>query len=50
MSAAAHLVSARSNIIFADLDTPLMHADDPIVGGSVDELLSAKPAAQPIAA
>ena len=33
MSAAAHLISARPNIIFADLDTPFMHAEDPIVGG-----------------
>jgi L-alanine-DL-glutamate epimerase-like enolase superfamily enzyme len=33
MSAAAHLVSARPNIIFADLDSPLMHAEDPIEVG-----------------
>ncbi len=33
LSAAAHLASARQNIIFADLDASLYHAQDPIVGG-----------------
>ncbi len=35
MSAAAHLVSARPNIVFADLDSPLLHSEDPIEGGIV---------------
>ena len=33
LSAAAHLVSARPNIRFADLDTHFDHAIDPVVGG-----------------
>jgi len=33
LSAAAHLVSARPNIVFADLDTVFTHIEDPIVGG-----------------
>jgi len=33
LSAAAHLVSARPNIVFADLDTAFFHAQDPILGG-----------------
>lgn len=33
MSAAAHLVSARPNIVFADLDGPMGHAEDPVIGG-----------------
>jgi len=34
LSAAAHLVSARPNIQFADLDGHFMLAEDPIVGGA----------------
>jgi L-alanine-DL-glutamate epimerase-like enolase superfamily enzyme len=33
LSAAAHLSSARPNIVFNDLDTAMMHALDPIVDG-----------------
>ena len=33
MSAAAHLVSARPNIVFADLDAAFNHAEDPVIGG-----------------
>jgi L-alanine-DL-glutamate epimerase-like enolase superfamily enzyme len=33
LSASAHLVVAQPNIIFADLDTALDHAEDPIMGG-----------------
>lgn len=33
LSAAAHLISARSNIRFADLDSHLTMVEDPIVGG-----------------
>ncbi len=33
LSAAAHLVSARSNIIYADLDTVFTHVEDPVIGG-----------------
>lgn len=35
LSAAAHLVSARRNIIFADLDGADMLRDDPVTGGMV---------------
>lgn len=34
LTAAAHVVSARPNIIFADLDGCLMLEEDPIIGGS----------------
>jgi len=37
ISAAAHLVSARPNIIFADLDSPLSLSQDPVQGGIVYE-------------
>ena len=33
LTAAAHLVSARPNIAFADLDTVFFHAEDRVVGG-----------------
>jgi L-alanine-DL-glutamate epimerase-like enolase superfamily enzyme len=33
VSASAHLVSARPNIVFADLDAAFNHADDPVIGG-----------------
>ena len=33
LGAAAHLASARPNIIFADLDASLYHSEDPIIGG-----------------
>jgi L-Ala-D/L-Glu epimerase len=33
LTAFAHLVLARQNIRFADLDSALMHAEDPVVGG-----------------
>ena len=33
LSAAAHLVSARPNIVFSDLDSAFCHAEDPVVGG-----------------
>jgi L-alanine-DL-glutamate epimerase-like enolase superfamily enzyme len=33
ISASAHLVSARPNIVFADLDGPFGHAEDPVIGG-----------------
>lgn len=33
LSAAAHLVSARPNIVFADLDTVFTHVEDPVKGG-----------------
>ncbi|MHA1901129.1 MAG: mandelate racemase/muconate lactonizing enzyme family protein [Promethearchaeota archaeon] len=33
LTAAAHLVLARPNIIFLDLDSALMLGDDPIIGG-----------------
>lgn len=33
LSAAAHLVAAQKNILFADLDAHLTHSVDPIVGG-----------------
>jgi L-alanine-DL-glutamate epimerase-like enolase superfamily enzyme len=33
LSAAAHLVSARPNIVFADLDSAFGHAEDPVIGG-----------------
>jgi len=34
LTAAAHLVSARSNIVFADLDGFLFLREDPIIGGA----------------
>jgi L-alanine-DL-glutamate epimerase-like enolase superfamily enzyme len=37
LSAGAHLVSARPNIVFADLDGADMLRDDPVVGGMVYE-------------
>jgi L-alanine-DL-glutamate epimerase-like enolase superfamily enzyme len=37
LSAGAHLVSARPNIAFADLDGADMLRDDPVVGGMVYE-------------
>ena len=33
LTAGAHLVSARPNIVFVDLDAALMHKEDPIKGG-----------------
>jgi len=33
ISAAAHVVSARPNIVFADLDSPLFLSEDPVSGG-----------------
>ncbi|MEN8250267.1 MAG: dipeptide epimerase [Bacteroidota bacterium] len=33
LSAAAHLVSARPNIVFADLDTAFIQTKDPVIGG-----------------
>ena len=33
LTAAAHLVLARPNIIFLDLDSALLLGDDPIIGG-----------------
>lgn len=33
LSAAAHVVSARPNIRFADLDTWFLHKEDPVTGG-----------------
>lgn len=33
LTAAAHLVSARPNIAFADLDTVFFHAEDRVIGG-----------------
>jgi len=33
LSAAAHVVSARPNIVFADLDAAFLHAEDPIIDG-----------------
>ena len=33
LSAAAHLISARPNIVFADLETALAHKTDVVVGG-----------------
>ncbi|MEN8192177.1 MAG: dipeptide epimerase [Bacteroidota bacterium] len=33
LSAAAHLVSARPNIVFADLDTVFIQTEDPVIGG-----------------
>jgi L-alanine-DL-glutamate epimerase-like enolase superfamily enzyme len=33
LTAAAHLVSARPNIAFANLDTHFFHAEDPVIGG-----------------
>ncbi len=35
LTAAAHLVSARPNILFADLDGADNHCEDPIVGGMI---------------
>lgn len=35
LTAAAHLVSARSNIKYADLDGNMMLAEDPVIGGSI---------------
>jgi L-alanine-DL-glutamate epimerase-like enolase superfamily enzyme len=35
ISAGAHLIAARSNIIFADLDTVHHYAEDPVIGGAV---------------
>ena len=35
LTAAAHLISARRNIIFADLDGALMLQNDPVIGGMV---------------
>ncbi len=35
LTAGAHLISARRNIIFADLDGALMLRDDPVIGGMV---------------
>lgn len=35
LTAAAHLASARPNIVFTDLDTHLFHAEDPIENGCV---------------
>lgn len=34
ITANAHLASARSNIVFYDLDSPFEHALDPVVGGT----------------
>jgi L-alanine-DL-glutamate epimerase-like enolase superfamily enzyme len=34
LTAAAHLVSARKNVIYADLDGHLMLKEDPVVGGA----------------
>lgn len=34
LTAAAHVISARPNICFADLDGYLFHKDDPIIGGA----------------
>lgn len=33
ISALAHFVLACSNIIYYDMDSPLMHAEDPVLGG-----------------
>ncbi|MBN1318850.1 MAG: dipeptide epimerase [Anaerolineales bacterium] len=33
LSAAAHFASALPNVVFADLDSALMHAADPVIGG-----------------
>lgn len=35
ISAGAHLISARTNIKFADLDTVHHYAEDPVIGGAV---------------
>lgn len=35
ISAGAHLIAARSNIKFADLDTVHHYAEDPVIGGAV---------------
>ncbi len=35
ISAGAHLISARSNIVFADLDSINHHVEDPVIGGVV---------------
>ena len=35
ISAGAHLISSRSNIIFADLDSINHHVEDPVIGGVV---------------
>lgn len=33
LSVAAHVVSARPNIVFVDLDTCFLHSQDPVIGG-----------------
>ncbi len=33
ITALAHLVMARNNIIYFDMDSPLMHSEDPVTGG-----------------
>jgi len=33
LTAAAHFVSANPNVIFVDLDSALMHKEDPVIGG-----------------
>jgi len=37
LTAAAHLVSARPNIVFADLDSHLFLSEDPVVGGMIEK-------------
>ncbi len=37
LSAAAHLVSARPNIVFADLDSNLCLSEDPVSGGMISK-------------
>ena len=34
ITANAHLASARTNIVFYDLDSPFEHALDPVIGGA----------------
>ncbi len=33
LTAGAHLVAAGPSIVFADLDSALLHTEDPVVGG-----------------
>ena len=33
LTAGAHLVAAGESIVYADLDSAILHAEDPVIGG-----------------